>query len=57
MNIDYMIQILQETKEFMAHAYPLDVTSSGQTGSTGSLVAAFYCLACSRGAYTTKRYG
>ena len=39
MNIDYMIQILQETKEFMAHAYPLDVTSSGQTvkKSKGSL--------------------
>ena len=39
MNIDYMIQIWQETKEFMAHAYPLDVTSSGQTvkKSKGSL--------------------
>jgi predicted RNase H-like HicB family nuclease len=31
MNIDYTIQILQEREEFIAHAYPLDVTSSGQT--------------------------
>jgi predicted RNase H-like HicB family nuclease len=31
MNIDYTVQIWQEGGQFVAHAMPLDVMSSGQT--------------------------
>jgi len=31
MNIEYTIQIWQEGNQFVAHAMPLDVMSSGQT--------------------------
>ena len=31
MNIDYTVQVWQEGKQFVAHAMPLDVMSSGST--------------------------
>lgn len=31
MNIEYTVQIWKEGKQFIAHAMPLDVMSSGQT--------------------------
>jgi hypothetical protein len=34
MNIDYTVQIWRENNQFIAHAMPLDVTSSGENAET-----------------------